>query len=137
LVRRLPALPVAKRRTSLSCRKPGRPALHGLSEMVAHSLRTQQRARPQPVPRTLFHSRREYSALSFGLRPNSQCSTHELEIGRSPIPRLLRKEVIQPHLPVRLPCSRRPPYRYEARTISSSWFQSADAFLDAMTAPTP
>jgi hypothetical protein len=37
-------------------------------------------------------------------RPNSQCSTHELDEGRSPSPVLLRKEVIQPHLPVRLPC---------------------------------
>jgi hypothetical protein len=37
-------------------------------------------------------------------RPNSQCSTHELELGHLPNPMLLRKEVIQPHLPVRLPC---------------------------------
>ena len=44
--------------------------------------------------------------------PNSQCSTHELDAGRvhrtmhgDRLRRmLLRKEVIQPHLPVRLPC---------------------------------
>jgi len=35
--------------------------------------------------------------------------------------------VIQPHLPVRLPCSRRSPCRHEARTISSSR-PTADAF---------
>jgi hypothetical protein len=33
---------------------------------------------------------------------------------------LLRKEVIQPHLPVRLPCSCHSPCRHGARTISSS-----------------
>ena len=43
-------------------------------------------------------------AGSSDARPNSQCSTHELGLGHSPNPMLLRKEVIQPHLPVRLPC---------------------------------
>ena len=37
-------------------------------------------------------------------QPNSQRFTHELDEGHSPSPMLLRKEVIQPHLPVRLPC---------------------------------
>src|SRR5207249_9525561 len=36
-------------------------------------------------------------------------------------PVLLRKEVIQPHVPVRLPCSCGSPCRHGARTISSSW----------------
>jgi hypothetical protein len=43
---------------------------------------------------------------------NSQCSTRELDVGRAGLngrryrlrQKLLRKEVIQPHLPVRLPC---------------------------------
>ena len=49
-------------------------------------------------------------AGSSDARPNSQCSTHELDKGlcRRHVWRLyqmlLRKEVIQPHLPVRLPC---------------------------------
>jgi hypothetical protein len=34
---------------------------------------------------------------------------------------LPRKEVIQPQLPLRLPCSRGSPCRHEAWTISSSW----------------
>ena len=38
---------------------------------------------------------------------------------------LLRKEVIQPHLPVRLPCSRDSPCRHGARTVSSSWSRVA------------
>jgi hypothetical protein len=37
---------------------------------------------------------------------------------------LPRKEVIQPHLPVRLPCSRNSPCRHGARTISSSCYRS-------------
>src|SRR5690606_1856572 len=41
-------------------------------------------------------------------RLNSQCSTSELsripDIRRNHVRVLLRKEVIQPHLPVRLPC---------------------------------
>jgi hypothetical protein len=43
--------------------------------------------------------------------------------------KLLRKEVIQPHLPVRLPCSRGSPCRHEAWTISSSWFKPTGASL--------
>jgi len=46
---------------------------------------------------------------------------------------LLRKEVIQPHLPVRLPCSGHSPCRHEAWTISSSWCSSVDVSLGAMT----
>ena len=51
--------------------------------------------------------RRSAAVLDAGssdARPNSQCSTHELDKGHSPLSMLLRKEVIQPHLPVRLPC---------------------------------
>jgi hypothetical protein len=48
---------------------------------------------------------------------------------------LLRKEVIQPHLPVRLPCSRNSPCRHEARTISSSCLAFAGASLDATSQP--
>jgi len=45
--------------------------------------------------------------------------------------------VIQPHLPVRLPCSRVPPCRHEAWTISSSWYQQVDASLDATSRRPP
>src|SRR5258708_39390508 len=51
--------------------------------------------------------------------------------------KLLRKEVIQPHLPVRLPCSRRSPCRHEAWTISSSWLQQAGASSGARSRPPP
>ena len=47
---------------------------------------------------------KEVLGAASAMRPNSQCSTHELETDRSSVPVLLRKEVIQPHLPVRLPC---------------------------------
>ena len=76
---------------------------------------------PQPAPQTTpFHSPTEIEAVlseSADNRPTGQCSTLEhhrktfaSEMGLNAIPRrdprqmLLRKEVIQPHLPVRLPC---------------------------------
>lgn len=80
------------------------------------ALRTQQRARPagptgHRAPRTQGCST---SDLRRPCVPNSQRSTHErTSTGQSPVSWpltavavevLLRKEVIQPHLPVRLPC---------------------------------
>ena len=77
------------------------------------SLRTQQRARPAsitpsvPDPKAVLSRRSPERSLV-------KCSTHELtgrHIRSDPAPghpeecqMLLRKEVIQPHLPVRLPC---------------------------------
>ena len=88
------------------------------------SLRTQQRASATPTPR---HRSRQaphtqdtrlYQIPEPRARPTSQCSTHEHHPGserpgpgcldqpphRATSQLLLRKEVIQPHLPVRLPC---------------------------------
>jgi hypothetical protein len=77
------------------------------------ALRTQQRARSHQPHRT-FHAEAVLVSMTM-IAPNSQRSTHErTSTGQSPVywpsarPRpgeeLLRKEVIQPHLPVRLPC---------------------------------
>jgi hypothetical protein len=57
-------------------------------------------------------------------------STSIRENGRSK--KLLRKEVIQPHLPVRLPCSRWSPCRHGAWTISPSWAAQSDSDLPAL-----
>ena len=91
------------------------------SQACARSLRAQQRARPGCRPRTAVPPA-EAGVLDetcTSSRPNSQCSTNELP-PRNSRPScgsghagagqaltcqvLLRKEVIQPHLPVRLPC---------------------------------
>ena len=104
---------------SVEKRRDGRdrPAPFGLSELVlSHPFPQDPTTCPAGptvtgiVPasaqsRTCF--RRSAAVLDAGssdARPNSQCSTHELETTRSVVPVLLRKEVIQPHLPVRLPC---------------------------------
>jgi hypothetical protein len=102
----------------------GRPALLRMT-ISGRSLRTQQRARPVQPPRSGFPCRGvlrrsgRTNPPGLKLRPNNQCSTNERPPrngcprcgpGREPPtcrrPRqlLLRKEVIQPHLPVRLPC---------------------------------
>src|SRR4051794_1100096 len=95
----------------------------------ARSLRTQQRAGPTPPTSTFHppHECRRVLAPTSSDRPNSRRSTHEQPprntrpgSGPGPTPTthpdqrgrqqqrrasmLLRKEVIQPHLPVRLPC---------------------------------
>ena len=90
----------------------------------AWSLRTQQRASATPTPRHRSrptpHTQdtRLYQIPEPRARPTSQCSTHEHHPGserprpgcldqpphRATSQLLLRKEVIQPHLPVRLPC---------------------------------
>ena len=88
---------------------------------AARSLRTQQRAWAAST-RTAFRSHRQAGctrSASRARRPTGQCSTLELHLeserlerGSGPAsvseeqnrPVLLRKEVIQPHLPVRLPC---------------------------------
>ena len=57
-------------------------------------------------------------AGSSDARPNSQCSTHELDKRHSLLSMLLRKEVIQPHLPVRLPC-------YDFTPIADPTFDSS------------
>ena len=106
-------------------------------------LRTQQCARSPSLRRPSFRSSPEGKSVLAGPpgKGNRIASAPLESMGaqvnvchlRAPV--LLRKEVIQPHLPVRLPCSRLPPYRYGAWTISSSWFGSADASLDAINAP--
>ena len=78
------------------------------------ALRTQQRAR-NGQPRPAFHAPKRSTDRQGPTVPNSQRSTHErTSTGQSPVywpsarpkpgEELLRKEVIQPHLPVRLPC---------------------------------
>jgi hypothetical protein len=83
----------------------------------AGSLRTQQRARAPrppaasvPPPPPARAGERRVPAGTAGTRhPNSQV-LHKKAVGAGPgicwpaAPVLLRKEVIQPHLPVRLPC---------------------------------
>jgi hypothetical protein len=78
---------------------------------------------PRTLPSVLTVSRNTAAVLTgpaMTLGPNNQCSTNELATSehspemwlwtrqRELVPRarqlLLRKEVIQPHLPVRLPC---------------------------------
>ena len=76
----------------------------GLSKRLARSLRTQQRARLAPAPTTSFRPEGRTEPPLPPQQTNSQCSTHELDERHSLSPMLLRKEVIQPHLPVRLPC---------------------------------
>ena len=78
----------------------------------ARSLRTQQRAHPgQAIKAPVPPPSRKGSVLaapSRAGRVNSQCSTRKHGRGRERssrlAPVLLRKEVIQPHLPVRQPC---------------------------------
>ena len=86
------------------------------TEVAARPFRTQQRAcRPIPLP---TRSCRQAGVLASRGSSNDlcQCSTHELhpdsfdqawlwqDIPEDACAVLLRKEVIQPHLPVRLPC---------------------------------
>ena len=87
--------------------------------LTARSLRTQQRARPAPRRHRRSGPREEDRTRPAlpGRQPNNQMSTDEQPSrdirpghgsGRGPRTGtrqvLLRKEVIQPHLPVRLPC---------------------------------
>jgi hypothetical protein len=88
------------------------------------SLRTQQRARPAHPPGPAFRAASGRTSRPRPMPgPNSQCSTNE-QPPQNPLMKnerlrygsgrdtdirrarqvLLRKEVIQPHLPVRLPC---------------------------------
>ena len=104
-----------------------RPALTRRSGTL-HSLRTQQRAYNQPPTGTTFHTRQKTGRTSSNRRkpvelvsvpPSSTTpgTAGPLQMrrpsrpgrGSGPTARgcrpvLLRKEVIQPHLPVRLPC---------------------------------
>src|SRR5438093_11143164 len=74
---------------------------------VARTSRTERCARPKlPAPRA-FHASEEtvLARSSERLRPSSQCiDLVHLPALRPDCQMLLRKEVIQPHLPVRLPC---------------------------------
>jgi hypothetical protein len=121
-VRRANGPPVGKRRTVETGRRFSwaEQTKTAARRRQARSLRTQQRARPDPPSPASFllclrRDRgpvkdllpKEPAVLDDGssdARPNSQCSTHELDARHSLAPMLLRKEVIQPHLPVRLPC---------------------------------
>ena len=97
----------------------GRPVL-AEGRLSARSLRTQQRARPgcHPVWRSIpqagvltipaRHTDRITSAplVSYHFGLPSETGSGQVESGNVPsaCQLLLRKEVIQPHLPVRLPC---------------------------------
>src|SRR5215467_11148538 len=113
-IRAVPRLPGARAAEIRSGRATG---------PCGRSLRTQQRARPAPPPGTWRSMSRALTSTADRTnqpgqlpRPNNQCSTNELATpGQAPemwlwTPPtrqrqvLLRKEVIQPHLPVRLPC---------------------------------
>ncbi len=71
----------------------------------SHSLRTQQRARPDQF-NSAFHTRSSTSASHWPCRIVNvpPMSNHHGTFVRWLGYALLRKEVIQPHLPVRLPC---------------------------------
>jgi hypothetical protein len=87
------------------------------SSSEARSLRTQQRAcrrhPPSSVPDQAL--RRAATVLTAGIQPTTKVNVPPLSkpprafarvvaLGYRSIQKLLRKEVIQPHLPVRLPC---------------------------------
>lgn len=85
---------------------------HRNNRSCSRSLRTQQRACADSITRTVPTAS---GVLSPGSpdRHHVKCSTHELPARTSvsiwgldtrKCQKLLRKEVIQPHLPVRLPC---------------------------------
>ena len=69
--------------------------------------------------RTGFPPKREGGPISAGMQmmASSQCSTWEWTVQDEPS-YLLRKEVIQPHLPVRLPC-------YDFTPITDPTFDSS------------
>ena len=78
---------------------------------VARTPRTEQCARPARSPLALSTPREVVLRLSsWPRRPSSQCidlvlcRLLETNARCAGLPKLLRKEVIQPHLPVRLPC---------------------------------
>ncbi len=90
---------------------------HAIRRRPAWSLRTQQRAcLRQPRPSDPFHDPKrrtgDLEAAADGslinVPPVSTTENIRLRSGSGPAPKqvpvLLRKEVIQPHLPVRLPC---------------------------------
>jgi hypothetical protein len=114
-IRPAPATP--RTRSAAGEQRPGRG-----HQPRGRSLRTQQRARPAQPPGLAFHTAAQPHPGSTSQpgqppRPNNQRSTNEQppedirpgrgsgrhpDIGGRQV--LLRKEVIQPHLPVRLPC---------------------------------
>lgn len=81
---------------------------------------TQQRARHEPRPYLPFHAEAVlgrpsgHSRQIINVPPMSNRASHSLAVGHV----LLRKEVIQPHLPVRLPC-------YDFVPIASPTFDSS------------
>jgi hypothetical protein len=111
-------------RSVLPCRNAVRSRPSGVSSGLSgrscdfpqvRPLRTQQRARFTALDDPALTQRLSTRGSTGDVatrRSNSQCSTHELDAGRADqmahVDRLrqelLRKEVIQPHLPVRLPC---------------------------------
>ena len=95
---------------------PARPAPEKALRKSAHSrirsLRTQQRACTKPLTPSFPDPKAVLTRRSDPQHP-IKCSTHELPAETFALIRvledrslqmLLRKEVIQPHLPVRLPC---------------------------------
>ncbi len=74
---------------------------------------------------------RSYTVWSFALtRSPTPCG----RFGRGTVV-LPRKEVIQPQLPLRLPCSRGSPCRHEAWTISSSSLPDAESGFEQTALP--
>ena len=92
-------------------------------DMVAPSKRKSENPTPprrgRMLNRTGFPPKREGGPISAGMQmmASSQCSTWEWTVQDEPS-YLLRKEVIQPHLPVRLPC-------YDFTPITDPTFDSS------------
>ena len=99
--------PSGQRRPAFACGLSGRSCEIRRSVPSGPNSVPDFRAR-RPVPYLRAGSTRDVATR----RSNSQCSTRELDAGRAGRVadcdrlrrELLRKEVIQPHLPVRLPC---------------------------------
>jgi hypothetical protein len=115
-----PTTHLTKRRRQQRFTSRQRPAEEISQRPFPQDPTARQAPHPPPAPVPPPHSRRKRCVLDEEMmttRPTSRCSTLELHPrdmrpwhgpGR-PLPKedrqmLLRKEVIQPHLPVRLPC---------------------------------
>ena len=106
--------PVPRTRHTRIRHRPSTPEEHH------HSPRTQQRAQPSKPPPHHPHPRKSRTSTTAAHHTN-QPTFHPRATGRDTRPHrqtLLRKEVIQPHLPVRLPC-------YDFVPIASPTFDSS------------
>jgi hypothetical protein len=120
---------------------PADAGLSKLNSMLA-SLRTRA-ARPPSSQEALLRASIQPGSVDM-LGPNAQSPTGSRDSRRSQGPGgrhirgtvvLPRKEVIQPQLPLRLPCSRRPPCRHGAWTISSSSLLETKPLIEQTSLP--